>query len=125
MGLIERQTPRQPILTQGGQLVTSDHERDLDLAAGRVLIARDLGVRAAALAAVKQMPAKPSTDPFTRRRRRVGLCKRPRARFAPKRPLAPTQIRRPPRDREITDPHPVALPNSTSHDRTTDNTPRT
>lgn len=45
MGLIERQTPRQPVLTPGQQLVTSDQERDLNLIAGRVLIARDLGAQ--------------------------------------------------------------------------------
>jgi hypothetical protein len=71
MGLVERQTPRQSVLKPGQQLVTTDQERDLNLIAGRVLIARDLGMRIAALAAVKQMPAKPSTDRFTRRQRRV------------------------------------------------------
>ena len=74
-----------------------------------MLIARDLSMCATALATVKEMRLKPSADPLTRRQRRMGLGKRPRTGRTPEPPLAPTQVGHPPGDREIPDPHPIAL----------------
>ena len=50
MRLVKRQATRWPVLATGEQLITADQERRLDLVAARVLITRDLSMRATALA---------------------------------------------------------------------------
>jgi hypothetical protein len=89
-GLIERQPPRRSPLARRQQHIATVGERARYLMARRVLVARDLGVRCPALAALEQVRAEASAHALARRQLRVGLGERAPARLATEAALAPT-----------------------------------
>jgi hypothetical protein len=111
VGLVERQPPRRPRLAARRELVLSARsEGTRDLVARRPLVAGDLGVRAAAAHPLEEMPAEATGHALARRKLGLRLRERPPAAGAAVAALAPHQVGHAPRQRQVTHPHPRAVP---------------